>query len=314
MNGVPEVGSSRTARCVREGSERPGGPRRADSTYHLPVAEGSDPNDVQRSDQRATEGSISIVVLTHERAHLLKKCVENVLLRTSDATREIVIWDNASSDGTEAYLRTLDEPRLRVVRSDTNIGQNAYARAFALTASEYMIELDDDIVDAPARWDLVLRDAFRALPGIAFLSADLEDDPHDVASQYRHHIRADEYTPDQVAGIRLLRGPTGGGCAMTSRVIYDAVGGFKERKDEVFFLEDAAYVAEVKARGYDVAILADLKVHHTGGPYYTTSSKEKEAYWARWNRSRARKAAIRRVLDRVPLADRLVGLGRRITR
>src|SRR4249920_950957 len=49
---------------------------------------------------------IAIVVLTHNRVELLRKCVENVLLRTSDATREIVIWDNASPDATADYLRT----------------------------------------------------------------------------------------------------------------------------------------------------------------------------------------------------------------
>ena len=85
--------------------------------------------------------------------HLLQKCVENVLLRTSDATREIVIWDNASPDATSAYLRSLDDPRIRVVISEENIGQNAYARAFELTTAPYLIELDDDVVDAPAGWD-----------------------------------------------------------------------------------------------------------------------------------------------------------------
>ena len=52
------------------------------------------------------DGSIAIVVLTHNRVHLLQKCVENVLSRTSEA-REIVIWDNASTDGTAEYLGSL---------------------------------------------------------------------------------------------------------------------------------------------------------------------------------------------------------------
>ena len=55
------------------------------------------------------EGSIAIVVLTHNRAELLRKCVENVLQRTSPATAEIVIWNNASSDHTAAYLDSLDD-------------------------------------------------------------------------------------------------------------------------------------------------------------------------------------------------------------
>ena len=49
---------------------------------------------------------ISLVVLTSDRVHLLRKCVDNVLMRTSDATRDIIIWDNASTDGTAEYLAT----------------------------------------------------------------------------------------------------------------------------------------------------------------------------------------------------------------
>ena len=120
---------------------------------------------------------------------LLRKCVENVLARTSDATREIVIWDNASSDGTAEYLATLSDPRMRVVHHPKNIGQNAYADAFALTTQPFMIELDDDVTDAPQDWDRTLLDAFRKLPHIGFLAANLVDDPHDVASYVLHHVR-----------------------------------------------------------------------------------------------------------------------------
>src|SRR3954453_23832733 len=137
---------------------------------------------------------IAVVVLTHNRVDLLQKCVENVLAKTSPATKEIVIWNNASPDAPAAYLDSLRDPRIRVVHSDENIGQNGYARAFALTTAPYLIEIDDDVVDAPAEWDKMLLDAFRRLPDVGFLAADLEDDPHDLASRYRHHVRPHEYT------------------------------------------------------------------------------------------------------------------------
>ena len=43
-----------------------------------------------------------------------------------------------------------------------------------------MIELDDDIIEAPAEWDGTLLDAFRRLPKIGFLAANLVDNPHDT--------------------------------------------------------------------------------------------------------------------------------------
>jgi GT2 family glycosyltransferase len=260
------------------------------------------PTDQQRA---APADTIAVVVLTHNRVHLLRQCVENVLQRTSAATREIVIWDNGSTDGTGAYLESLDDPRIRVVRSKENIGQNAYARAFQLTTSPYLVELDDDVVDAPAEWDAILLDAFRKLPAIGFLAADLEDDPHDLASRYRHHIRPHEYTLVEENGVRLLRGPAGGGCAMTSRELNERVGGFRQDKKQVFWLEDEAYIGDIARLGFGAAVLADLTVHHTGGPHYTVASKAKIDYWTRYNARRARRTAVKRALYRIPLFPRL---------
>ena len=152
-----------------------------------------------------------------------------------------------------------------------------------------MVELDDDVVSAPDAWDLMLRDAFRRLPKVGFLAADLEKDPHDEASRYRHQIRAHEYMPFEENGVRLLTGPAGGGCAMTSREVNELVGGFKEKKRKIFWLEDESYIRQVQRAGYRAVVLADLRVHHTGGPYYTTTPKEKEEYWKRYWARRARR-------------------------
>jgi len=252
----------------------------------------------------AAEGELAIVVLTHNRVHLLAKCVEKVLQRTSPATREIVIWNNASPDGTASYLDSLDDPRISVVHSDRNIGQNAYAEAFAMTTAPFFIELDDDVVDAPAEWDAMLLDAFKRLPSIGFLAADLEDDPHDEASHVRHHVRPHEYELVEENGVRLLRGPAGGGCAITSRDLNDRVGGFRRKKGKVFWLEDEAYINDIARIGFGSAVLADLRVHHTGGPHYTKASREKVAYWKQYDRRRARRATVKRALYRIPLIPR----------
>ena len=253
----------------------------------------------------STSNGIAVVVLTHNRVHLLRKCVENVLLRTSLATREIVIWDNASSDETAEYLQSVDDPRVRVVRSEKNIGQNAYARAFRLTESPFFIELDDDVVNAPAEWDAALLDAFNRLPLVGFLAADLEDDPYDLASRYRHHVRPHEYTLVEENGVRLLRGPAGGGCAITSRELNERVGGFREHKKRVFWLEDEAYITDIQRLGFQAAVLADLRVHHTGGPHYTVTPKEKADFWKQWKAMRARRVAVKRMLLHIPFVGRL---------
>ena len=256
------------------------------------------------TDGAASDDGIAVVVLTHNRLHLLQQCVENVLLRTSDATREIIIWDNASQDGTAEYLQSLDDPRIRVVRSERTSGRTPMPE-LSLTTAPYFIELDDDVTDAPAGWDATMLDAFKRLPEVGFLAADLEDDPNDVASKYRHHIRPHEYTLVERNGVRLLEGPVGGGCAMTSRELNERVGGFREDKKQVFWLEDAAYIEDIERIGFRAAVLADLRVHHTGGPYYGALSAEKSAFWASYWKKRARRAAIKKLVFRLPFFRRL---------
>ena len=251
----------------------------------------------------AADTSIAVVVLTHSRVHLLRQCVENVLSKVSPTTGEIVIWNNGSTDGTRDYLETLEDPRITVVHHEENIGQNAYSRAFALTTAEYLVELDDDVVGAPEHWDARLLDAYERLPEIGFLAADLEDDPHDVATHCRYHVY--EYTSTEVNGVPLLLGPTGGACAITSRELNERAGGFRPRPKAIFWTEDAAYVEDIRKLGYGAAVLADLKVHHTGGEHYGVHNAEKDAFWAAHFRKKARRTAVKKVIVRIPFVRRL---------
>jgi len=248
---------------------------------------------------------IAIVVLTHERAHLLRQCVENVLSRTSELTTEIVIWNNGSGDETQAYLDGLDDPRLRVVHHPENIGMNAYHEAVDLTTSPFVIDLDDGMIDAPQHWDQTLLDAFERLPNIGFLAANLANNPHDRAARIMYDERPHEYRTEMVDGVRLKRGPVGGGCALTSRELLQRAGGFRQRKGEVFWLEDAAYIKDLERLGLEAAYLEELELTHAGGPYYARESAAKHEYWRAYWTKEVRKNRVKRVLLRVPFVARL---------
>jgi GT2 family glycosyltransferase len=245
---------------------------------------------------------ISIVVVTHNRVHLLKRCVQDVLLRTSPLTHEIVIWNNASEDGTRRFLEGLSDPRIRVVHAPENIGQNAYARAFRQATQEYFIELDDDVIEAPQRWDETMLRAFQRVPKIGYLAASLVDDPNDSASSYFKYLRDERgaYSRREINGVALLEGPTGGGCTITSRALYERVGGFGENPNLIYWHEDAAYVKKIHRIGYRSAVLEDLQVWHAGGPYYSKISPAKLEYHRRAGRARRRKDRVKRILLAVP--------------
>jgi len=245
---------------------------------------------------------IAIVLITHNRAHLLRRCVEDVLARTSSLTRDIVIWDNGSTDGTRAYLASVADSRIRAVHHPENIGMNGYARAVRLTTQPYLVELDDDVVKAPLHWDETLLDAFRRLPRMGYLSAALAYDPNDAASRWIRYLREvrNAYVEREEEGLRLLEGPTGGACTITSREIYDRVGGFRERPGSVFYREDADYVRRLRRAGFRTAVLATLEISHAGGDIYSEQSPEKLRHQQREWAWIARKDRVKRILLRMP--------------
>jgi GT2 family glycosyltransferase len=250
---------------------------------------------------------IAVVVLTHNRLELLRRCVEDVLGRTSELTREIVIWDNGSEDGTREYLDALTDPRFQVVHSPENIGMNAYAEAFAIATQDYLIELDDDVIEAPPRWDETLLAAFRRIPKIGYLAASLVDDPNDSAARYLKYLREERkaYTRRVVNGVAFLEGPTGGSCTMTSRELYQRVGGFGQTRDFVYWREDAAYVKRLRRLGYGSAVLESLSVWHAGSPYYSKPNPAKNPLYEHEARVTARKDFVKRAILRLPFAAAL---------
>lgn len=246
---------------------------------------------------------IAMVVLTYNRLHLLKQCVEKVLLRTSDQTTTIVIWNNASTDGTTEYLESLDHPRITVVNHDENIGQSAYARAFRDTSEPYLLELDDDMIDAPQDWDRMMLEAYQALPKVGFLQARLADDGFSPGSDLFYRINKHLYELKEVPGTPYKiwqGGPVGGGCTITDRELHDRVGGFIENTKLVFFYEDQEYVQAIRKLGYETAVLDDVEVFHAGGAHYSEEVPEKHAFWAHRDRLKRRKDMVKRVLLAVP--------------
>lgn len=268
---------------------------------------GDDSRDARQENDQAAEGeaTIAVVVITYERLNLIRQCVENTLSRVSASTTEIVIWNNGSADGTREYLDSLTDSRMRVVHSSDNIGLDAFAEAVRLTSASHIVELDDDVTGAPPEWDRALLEAYSRLPNIGYLVADLEEDDHDPVSLLRHRLRPHQYTAFELNGVRLLEGPSGGYCSITDRELYEEAGGFPQHPDQAWYQEDAEYILAIERLGYRSAVLADLRVHHTGGPYYGKMPEGKKQYWQEYWKTVHRRNAVKRLLVRVPFVSRL---------
>lgn len=94
---------------------------------------------------------VTVGIPTYNRADLLAEAVASALAQDHPAV-EVVVSDNASTDGTEALCRGLaaQEPRLRYIRQDENIGATANFKAvLAAARGDYFMWLTDDDLVAP---------------------------------------------------------------------------------------------------------------------------------------------------------------------
>ncbi len=65
--------------------------------------------------------AISIITPVWNGLPYIKECVESVLAQDFQDW-EMIVGDNASEDGTSEYLRTLNDPRIKVFRHEKNLG------------------------------------------------------------------------------------------------------------------------------------------------------------------------------------------------
>jgi len=93
---------------------------------------------------------VAIVVVTHNRFEYTKKTIAR-LLEDPNEEFDLYLWDNASSDETSEYLKSLKDPRIvKVILSKENVGQTgAMNYVWGKTKAELVGKLDNDCLVTP---------------------------------------------------------------------------------------------------------------------------------------------------------------------
>ena len=89
------------------------------------------------------------VVVTHNRLNQIQITLSRLLETAPDLLAHVVVFDNASSDGTQAWLGTQTDPRVDVLRSEDNIGGAGGFEAGMRYVTErydpdWIVVMDDD--------------------------------------------------------------------------------------------------------------------------------------------------------------------------
>ncbi len=87
---------------------------------------------------------LSIVIVSYNAVHFLRKCLKSVIIQTEGISYEIIVVDNASTDETQ-QLMTLEYPGIQFLRNEQNVGfAAANNMAISETNSRYVLLLNPD--------------------------------------------------------------------------------------------------------------------------------------------------------------------------
>jgi glycosyltransferase involved in cell wall biosynthesis len=78
------------------------------------------------------------------------------IVEQMDPTDELLVYDDGSTDGTPDHVMAFGDRRIRLVRSERNVGVNeAFARAIGHASQELIFMADQDDIWTPGRLDLM---------------------------------------------------------------------------------------------------------------------------------------------------------------
>ena len=159
--------------------------------------------------------TLSFCMLTWNRAPMLKVCLESFFAKLSNELPiELIVMDNASTDDTKAVLEKYSQKEnVRIVLNQKNLRLNAYKPLFGMARGEYIVDVDDDIIEFPVGFDKSIVDYFEAFPDYGFICLNVAQN-----EKTNGHKPGPECYQLDVRGDKVIEeGPVGGWCAAFKR-------------------------------------------------------------------------------------------------
>ena len=92
---------------------------------------------------------VTVLMPTYNVAPYVKEAVDSVLRQTY-RDFELLIMDDCSTDNTVEVVRSIDDPRIRIVQNEKNVGlAENLNRGLALIETEYVARMDGDDIAEP---------------------------------------------------------------------------------------------------------------------------------------------------------------------
>jgi GT2 family glycosyltransferase len=220
---------------------------------------------------------ISIIVLAYNKCEHTRRCLES-LLTSADATWDLTLVDNGSTDGTGEVVRWAEGAYRRAGRDFTLLenGRNLGAstgrnQGIARTESPVLVFLDNDITVGDSAWLSKLRAALDSGPSVGIVVPKLvfADDPALIqcaggavsrTGRVQFVGRGESAGDPRFANRRELQFGISA-CMMTRRSLIDDAGGFDEAFNPVQF-EDVDLCYRARSKGHKVLYEPSVTMLH----------------------------------------------------
>jgi N-acetylglucosaminyl-diphospho-decaprenol L-rhamnosyltransferase len=231
--------------------------------------------------------AVSIVIVSFNARADLERCLESLHASPPDASHEILVVDNRSSDGSAESARRF--PGVRVIQQNTNAGfaraNNAGIRASTGIA---LLLLNSDTI-VPARAIDRLLAVLDEEPQVAIVGPRLVDGSGRAElsfgrmigplNEWRQKRIARSANIDSLTRQRHYPDWVTGACLLVRRVDAEAVGLLDERY--FMYAEDVDFCAAVRARGGRVLFTPDVEIVHLRGRSAAAAPAETRAAYRR---------------------------------
>ena len=249
-----------------------------------------------RRDRPSLTPRLSIIIVNFNGSEHLLRCLESIAAHPPVVSAEVVVVDNASTDGSHAHVARF--PSVRLVRLAENngfsAGNNAGIRA---STGELLLLLNNDTLTPSGALDtLVAR--LDDDPRVAVVGPRLVDgegrtelsfgpmiSPFGelrqkvVLSLYERRFGAIERWVDSTTRREQFVDWVSGACLLVRRRVAEEVGLLDER----FFLytEDVDFCASIRARGWKVLFAPSAEIVHLRGRSRATAVHQSNVAYRR---------------------------------
>lgn len=229
-------------------------------------------------EQPADRIDISVIIVNWNAKNLLRDCLNSLSKTVHNLLFEIIVVDNASSDGSVAMLETEFPSIVRIVNKENKGFGAANNQAFAIMKGKYALLLNTDTVVTPEAvkkiWDFCeandkaaivcgqllnadgsKQNSIASFPGLLTLAANTSLLEYLFPGRYPSK-RYKHTSPIEVDSAI-------GACMMIRKKALDEAGAFDERY--FFFFEETDLAYTMRCQGWKIYQVPDALIYHLQG-------------------------------------------------